>query len=106
MACQMDALQHYDSLDTLRILRWLQAKGVPPALLRTVAFFQMLPTIELNANGTNIKIGPRSKGAPTGTRVAGQLGRIPIEHTVAQVHSKHNASGFPIAIPHCKAHEH
>ena len=103
LAAQLDALQHYDSVDILRILKWLAVKGAPPARLQTVAFFQMLPTIELSANGTDIKIGPRSKGALTGTRVAGQLGRIPIEHTVAQVHLKHSTNGFHVAIPHHKA---
>ena len=102
-AAQCDVHQHYDCLDTARIARWLQAKGVEADLIAVSLAFQNMTTVELSIKGETITIGPRCRGGLTGSRVAGQLGRVPVEASIAAVHERMHMEGFPVFTTFAKA---
>ena len=80
---QSDIEKYYDSLPTLRIMRWLTARGVPAPLAACALRHQMCPTIVLKVGSSEVKIGGRTVGGMTGSRTAGYLGRIPVEAIIA-----------------------
>ena len=57
---------------------------------------QMLPAIFLNSGACQVEIGKRSLGALTGTRVAGLLGRVPVESTIKQRHQAWQEHGYQV----------
>ena len=59
--------------------------------------------MELEVLGEIIVIGPRCKGGLTGSRTAGQLGRIAVEAAIATVHKKCWHLGLPLFVPAAKA---
>ena len=75
---QADVLQHYDTLALLRIARWLIAQGCPQSLAVAALRHQLCPKVRLSWNGFHADILDRTIGGITGSRVAGQLGRIPV----------------------------
>ena len=96
---QIDSMQHYDRLDMCVIAGWLCEKGVPKELTAATIGFQSLSCLSLALAGQTICIGQRSTGALTGTRLAGQLGRIPIESTAISVHKSLYGLGLPLFMP-------
>ena len=59
----------------------------------------MRPTLELAVARRIVRIGARGRGGLTGTRTAGQLGRIPIECSMMQVHLELGHLGVPLYMP-------
>ena len=96
---QIDALSHYDNLDIIRIAKWLQTHGVPDDLVRATVIFQTMIPVELQIAGECIQIDRRTRGGLTGTRTAGQLGRVPIEDAMNQVHAELEHYGAPLYLP-------
>ena len=56
----------------------LFGEGAEEPLLVAALFHQMIPTLEVNMIGQRKDITNRTSGAVTGSRVAGQLGRVPV----------------------------
>ena len=57
---------------------------------------QMLPGVTLHLGNLAVPIVNRSVGGITGTRVAGALGRAPVEHIISERQSHWRPMGFPI----------
>ena len=88
-ACaQSDIEKFYDSLPVLRIVRWLVSRGMSAGLAACILRHQMCPRILLSCGKATARIGKRSIGGLTGSRVAGFLGRVPVE-AIASERSVH-----------------
>ena len=96
---QIDSLQNYNNLDVHVICAWLCEKGALEDLIAGVIAFQMFSQVSLSLCGQKLHIENRTSGALTGTRVAGQLGRVPVEASMIAVHSLLSHRGMPILIP-------
>ena len=81
---QEDDQQHYDTISCIRIFRWLIAQGCPSSVAAACLRHQVLPPILLNMSGFTSVVINRCSGGLTGSRVAGQLGRIPVQATLRQ----------------------
>ena len=79
---QADVRQHYDSLYMLRIFRWLVHNGCDPALAACALRQQLVPSLCIVLGGSKSHIRNRCMGGLTGSRVSGQLGRIPVIATL------------------------
>ena len=79
---QEDIKQHYDNVDTIKVFRWLVANNCAPALAATFLRHQLLPTIHLRVGTGHAVISHRARGTLTGSRLAGQLGRIPVQDSL------------------------
>ena len=79
---QEDVKQHYDTMHLVRIYHWLVAQGMPPFLAATCLRHQLLLGIQVSILGSNAMISNRCRGGLTGSRVAGQLGRVPVQATI------------------------
>ena len=79
---QEDIKQHYDNVDTIKVFRWLVANNCAPALAATFLRHQLLPTIHLRVGTGHSVISNRARGTLTGSRLAGQLGRIPVQDSL------------------------
>ena len=75
---QADVRQHYDTLSLLRIARWLLAGDCDCALVLCALRHQLCPRVHISLGDFNASIMHRTRGGLTGSRVAGQLGRIPV----------------------------
>ena len=91
---QMDIKAYYDSLDTLLLCRWLEEHGVPKRICATTLRLQLLPQVFLNSGAVRVLIALRTMGTLTGSRVAGALGRIPVESTICQRVAHWRSLGF------------
>ena len=100
---QVDSLQHYDNLDICVIAAWLSDKGAPRELVAATVAFQMFSRVSLCLCGQKIIFDNRTTGALTGTRVAGQLGRVPIEASMLAVHKRFAHLGLPMFVPNASA---
>ena len=79
-ACvQCDIQQFYDSLPLVRIFDWLVAQGLPVVLAAALMRHQVCPLVILQAKAAATTLVNRSCGGLTGSRVAGLLGRVPVE---------------------------
>ena len=74
-----DIRQYYDSLNVLRITRYLISRNLPRAVAGAIIRAQLLPTILLATSSFSALITRRSTGSLTGSRLAGVLGRVPVE---------------------------
>ena len=83
---QLDVKQHYDTLSCMLIYKWLVSHGFPPSYATACLRHQLLPSISIKVASFAAMLGQRSKGALTGSRVAGQLGRIPVQATLLDLH--------------------
>lgn len=90
----MDVEKYYDSLDALLVCRWLESRGVPRVICACTLRHQLLPQVLLSVSGACIPIHHRTIGALTGSRVAGALGRIPVEATIADRALQWRQHGF------------
>ena len=79
---QQDVRQHYDTLDCIRIFHWLVSHGFSAACAAACLRHQLLPSICITVSGFESFISDRCRGGLTGSRVAGQLGRVPIQATL------------------------
>ena len=79
---QEDVKQHYDTIHLVRIFHWLVAQGLSTSLAATFLCHQLLPGIKISMMGSSAMICNRCRGGLTGSRVAGQLGRVPVQATV------------------------
>ena len=91
---QEDIEKFYDSISLLRVARWLVNNGAPHALAACVLRQQLLPQVVLNAGGVAVPIRNRSTGSLTGSRVAGAMGRVPVESTIRDRHFAWKRHGF------------
>ena len=81
---QSDIEKYYDSLPVLAIMRWLVQKGLHPGTAACLVRHQMCPHVLLACGSSEVAIKGRSIGGLTGSRIAGLLGRIPVESIVAE----------------------
>ena len=82
---QADVQGYYDNLEPLRLARWLEAHGATRALGAAVVRTQLLPVVTLAAGGVATALGVRTRGSLTGSRLAGTLGRVPVETAAVAV---------------------
>ena len=75
---QADVRQHYDTLSMIRIYRWLLRKGCDRALASCALRLQLAPCVFITLGSFSSRVSSRCIGGLTGSRVAGQLGRIPV----------------------------
>lgn len=81
---QADVRQHYDTLCLLRIFWWLVENGGDVAVAFCAIRHRLAPVILVSPGSMSAPIIDRSLGGLTCSRVAGQLGRIPV---LASLHS-------------------
>ena len=80
---QGDVATYYDSLNCLRIVRWLHQEGLPYFWASAFLRVQLLPQIHLTEGNTmTCAAEPRAIGTLTGSRIAVEAGRVPIESVV------------------------
>ena len=76
---QCDVRQHYDSIRILKITRWLVDNGCGPEIAIAALRHQLLPRLMLRVGAAASPVVNRTIGGLTGSRVAGQLGRVPVQ---------------------------
>ena len=81
----IDLEKYYDSLSVMRILQWLLRVGLSPALAGAAVRLQMFVKIMLKMGSVIECVGHRTRGCCTGSRVAVQLGRVPVSETITSV---------------------
>ena len=69
---------------------------MPHSHVSTFVRHQMLPRVDLCVGSLRIAIGARCFGGLTGSRVAGALGRVPVECTIADRWMHWQAFGFDV----------
>ena len=82
---QGDVQSYYDCLDVILCVRWLleqPSEDVDPAVAIACLRWQLLPKVAVDAAIFTFDVGQRTGGAITGSRVAGALGRIPVEESL------------------------
>ena len=79
VAAQMDIEAYYDKLPVVLVAELLLEKGADPAVVEAAVRHQMLCQININVKNTNRRMKTRSSGGLTGSRVGGQLARVPVE---------------------------
>ena len=82
---QEDVRQHYDSIQCVLIFQWLVSNGCDIALAAACLRHQLLPPIVLKIRSATAIIANRCLGGLTGSRVAGQLGRVPVQATIRAI---------------------
>ena len=83
----MDIASYYDNIDVVLICRWLAARHAvecDAAVIGAILRWQLLPTISVDAGVCEFVVQGRTRGGITGSRLAGALGRIPVESTMQQ----------------------
>ena len=93
---QQDVQTFYDTLRMLRIAKWLQNRGLNPGLTACLLRHQLLTQVVLRSGALAIPITNRSVGGLTGSRLAGALGRVPIEDVIELRHDHWKKWGFKI----------
>ena len=63
----------------LRIVVFLVSRGLDEDLAAAVVRVQMLPQVFLKVAAGTCVVGDRSRGGLTGSRLAGAIGRVPVE---------------------------
>ena len=76
---QADIKQHYGTLDVILIARWMVDHGFPSVLAAACVRHQLLPPAQILIAGYQALVCNRTRGGLTGSRLAGQLGRIPVQ---------------------------
>lgn len=77
---------YYDNIDVVRALLVAQAMGAQPALVAAAARHQLLPRIVLATAGSDgAHVRSRTRGALTGSRTAGALGRFVVREMALHV---------------------
>jgi hypothetical protein len=92
---QADIEKYYDSLPVVLVAQWLEHHGFCRSWCAAAVRMQLLPSVELAAGSVTVSIGHRSAGSLTGSRVAGALGRVPVEETMAARAHIWQCDGFP-----------
>ena len=82
---QCDVQQHYDTLCIIRIFHWLLNHGCSASLAAACVRHQLATPIKLQIGDTTATVTRRSSGGLAGSRVAGQLGRIPVQSTLCDL---------------------
>ena len=80
---QEDIRTFYDTMRTLWIARWAGDNCMSPPAAACLLRFQMLPRAVLHIGSREVPVLGRCVGGLTGSRVAGAMGRIPVEDTMA-----------------------
>jgi hypothetical protein len=76
---QMDIAAYYDNLPFIKLHRWLTQNISNATLAAKALRLQAFPQITIATSTTTTQFKHRTCGGITGSRVAGQLGRIPVE---------------------------
>jgi hypothetical protein len=80
---EQDIRTFYDSVSLHLTTMYLLQNGCPPDIVGPLLRLQLLPKVFLRVGNAEFETGPRSAGVMTGTRCAGEIGRIPVEETLA-----------------------
>ena len=91
---ESDIKSFYDRISLLRSVRWLINRDCPNDLIGPILRLQLLPNITLALGNTRIRIDGRTLGVMTGSRLAGELGRIPVESTIQECLPQLERYGF------------
>ena len=91
---QQDIKSFYDSLPILDIAVYLIEAGMPIAEVACLIRHQLCPKIIVRCSIEAKPVGHRTIGGITGSRVAGMLGRIPVEDILARRHQGWFQYGF------------
>lgn len=96
---QGDIKQYYDHVDPVRCGAWLLERGCCPELVGAAVRHQLMPRVEVAIASSRAEVGDRARGALTGSRVAGALGRVAVRDVMLWVFgsSSHRAFGPPEA---------
>jgi hypothetical protein len=96
---QGDIATYYDSINCLKIARWIEEHEESHGKLWASCFLrlQLLPPIQLTAgDACTFLVAGRSLGALTGSRSAVAAGRIPVETVACDVAYKWKSSGVQV----------
>ena len=81
---QRDIEKYYDSLPVLLLVQWLVDRGLSINLALCLLRHQLCPLVTISVGSSQVAISGRTIGGLTGSRVAGLLGRIPVEDIMFQ----------------------
>ena len=93
-AAQGDVKSHYDQLDLIKIANWLEHQGADVGVINATLRLHCHPQVHLKVGNVTVSLQPRTCGAHTGTRSAGQFGRIPVADTFRRIQASINNLGF------------
>ena len=93
---QMDIEKYCDSIRLLLIAAWLLDHGCCMRLVTSILRQQLLPSLQVVVGNIQFCVSGRSKGTLTGSRVAGECGRIPVEDTIAKLLPELSPLGFEV----------
>lgn len=96
---QLGIQTFYDSAPTVRCCRWLESRGVSPALCAAVARHQLGLVVRVCCAGATSGMQCRAWGFLTGSRTAGAMGRVPVEEVFAMRSSDLVRWGYKLGAP-------
>ena len=91
---QCDAATYYDCLDVVDCLKWMVRHGLDIATAAAAAKSQLLPRLCIKCGDAVVQVHRRACGALTGSRVAGQCGRVPIVTSMVAATRSSEVSGW------------
>jgi hypothetical protein len=91
---QQDIEKYYDSIHLLLVSRWLLRTGAPRTIVACALRQQMMPQVVLKIGEVKVKMPNRASGSLTGSRVAGALGRVPVESIIQDRHAEWQRHGY------------
>ena len=95
---QSDVEAFFDNVNLLRVAMFAEHElGLDPAWAATAVRVQLMPQVTLAVGPLEpFALPARSRGTLTGSKVAGAMSRIPVEHTLVTLHPSWAASGFRV----------
>ena len=91
---QSDIRQFYDSLSLVLVYHWLIEHSVPEVLAGSILRYQRLASARIQVGAATAYIPHRTIDCLTGSRTAGFVARIPVEHMVVKRHLHWEQWGF------------
>ena len=82
----------------LAVVKWLEGAGLGRAAAAAAVRLQMCPAVTLNVLGEKVRVADRAVGWLIGSRTAGALGRVPVEHCLRERVSSWRSHGLPLDI--------
>ena len=79
---QADVEKHYDTVNVFLVASWLLRQGADASQVAACVRHQLLTSLEIRISTVHIVLTRRCLGTLTGSRLAGALGRIPVEESM------------------------
>ena len=82
---QADVEKLYDSIRALLVIEWCILRGLPSCVAAAIIRHQLFTCLSVQVGSVEVFVEQRCIGTLTGSRIAGALGRVPVEATLRAI---------------------